>query len=207
MMSSSKPPSKTDFKQFGTSKKIESPFAKYNSTGQLTCIICNQVVKSELVWNAHVNSRSHLENKNKLKSKLTDTGGCSGTAASSAASSATVTASSSSPASSSSSTSANRNGVRKDNDDEEMSKPSSPPGVFKRPAVPPPSTNKELLNKLIAEAEQDEAKSNSNGTDEVEVKAKRQKIENLVSAADSIDLNKKPEDDKSNGPSASNGGK
>ena len=52
-------------------KRIESPFAKYNSIGQLTCVICNQVVKSESLWNAHLNSKSHLENKNKLKSKLT----------------------------------------------------------------------------------------------------------------------------------------
>ena len=52
------------------SKKIESPLAKYNSIGQLTCIVCNQVVKSELLWNAHINTKAHLENKAKLKSKL-----------------------------------------------------------------------------------------------------------------------------------------
>ena len=51
-------------------KRIESPIAKYNSVGQLTCVICNQVVKSELVWNAHINGKSHLEAKNQLKMKL-----------------------------------------------------------------------------------------------------------------------------------------
>jgi zinc finger protein 830 len=53
------------------SKRIESPLAKYNSIGQLTCLVCNQVVKSENFWNAHLNSKTHLENKNKLKSQLT----------------------------------------------------------------------------------------------------------------------------------------
>lgn len=66
---------KTDFKQLSSSeksaiKKIESPFAKYNSIGQLTCIICNQIIKSELMWSAHLNSKTHIENKNNLKSKL-----------------------------------------------------------------------------------------------------------------------------------------
>lgn len=74
-MSTKLPTSKTDFKQLASmdksTKKIESPFAKYNSIGQLTCIICNQVVKSELMWNAHLNSKTHIENKNNLKSKLT----------------------------------------------------------------------------------------------------------------------------------------
>ena len=54
-----------------TSKRIESPFAKYNSIGQLTCVICNIVVKSENLWNAHLNSKIHLDSKNKLKSQLT----------------------------------------------------------------------------------------------------------------------------------------
>ena len=59
-----------EFKKLSAQKRIESPIAKYNSTGQLTCIVCNQVVKSELMWNAHINSKSHLEAKNQLKMKL-----------------------------------------------------------------------------------------------------------------------------------------
>ena len=60
----------TEFKRLSSQKRIESPIAKYNSTGQLTCIVCNQIVKSELMWNAHINSKSHLEAKNQLKMKL-----------------------------------------------------------------------------------------------------------------------------------------
>lgn len=74
-MSSDSKAKVTDFKRLAGDpkqgqKRIESPLAKYNSIGQLTCIICNQVVKSELIWNAHLNSKQHLENKNKLKSQL-----------------------------------------------------------------------------------------------------------------------------------------
>ena len=71
-MSSAK--AKTDFKSLSgkssVPKRIESPLAKYNSIGQLTCVVCNQVVKSELLWNAHLSSKTHAENKNKLKMKL-----------------------------------------------------------------------------------------------------------------------------------------
>jgi len=59
-----------EFRRLSAQKRIESPIAKYNSTGQLTCIVCNQIVKSELMWNAHINSKSHLEAKNQLKMKL-----------------------------------------------------------------------------------------------------------------------------------------
>lgn len=200
MMSSSKAPTKTDFKQLvggggaTTAKKIDSPFAKYNSADQLTCIICNQVVKSELVWNAHVNSRSHLENKNKLKSKLVDGGSSSSTPAAAAASTPS-SASSSSP-------STNRNGTKKD-DQNSTSSESAP--VFKRPAVPPPSTNKQLLNKLISDAEK-ESDEEEEDEENVQLKSKRQKIENLVNAADSIDLNKKAEEDKTHGPATSSSG-
>ena len=65
--------SKLDFKQLASlssQKRIESPLAKYNSIGQLTCIVCNQIVKSEVMWNAHLSSKVHLDNKNMLKMKL-----------------------------------------------------------------------------------------------------------------------------------------
>ena len=42
-------------------KKIDSPLAKYNETGQLTCVLCNSVVRSDAVWNVHVNSKQHRE--------------------------------------------------------------------------------------------------------------------------------------------------
>jgi zinc finger protein 830 len=53
-------------------KKIESPLAKYNDLGQLTCILCKSVVKSESVWNVHINAKQHRENvelAKKLKEK------------------------------------------------------------------------------------------------------------------------------------------
>ena len=59
-----------EFKKLSQQKRIESPIAKYNQLGQLTCIVCNQIVKSELMWNAHINSKLHLEAKNQLKMKL-----------------------------------------------------------------------------------------------------------------------------------------
>ena len=48
-------------------KRIESPLAKYNLIGQLMCVICNQVIKSELFWSAHLNSKSHLQQIEALK--------------------------------------------------------------------------------------------------------------------------------------------
>lgn len=41
--------------------KINSPLAKYNEAGQLTCVLCSSVVRSETVWNIHINSKQHKE--------------------------------------------------------------------------------------------------------------------------------------------------
>ncbi|KAK7067250.1 hypothetical protein SK128_020015 [Halocaridina rubra] len=49
--------------------QIDSPYAKYNSRGQLMCIVCGTPVKSAIIWQAHVNKRSHLENLVALKKK------------------------------------------------------------------------------------------------------------------------------------------
>ncbi|KAI9556853.1 hypothetical protein GHT06_016645 [Daphnia sinensis] len=65
--------SKSSIKLIGTTKKIESPLAKYNSVGQLTCIVCNSVVKNELVWTAHVNGRQHRERVLALKTPAVET--------------------------------------------------------------------------------------------------------------------------------------
>lgn len=59
--------SKPSVKLGGAVKKIESPLAKYNNAGQLTCVICNVVVKSEMVWTAHINGRQHREQVLALK--------------------------------------------------------------------------------------------------------------------------------------------
>ncbi|XP_064079466.1 zinc finger protein 830-like [Macrobrachium nipponense] len=50
-------------------KQIDSPYAKYNSRGQLMCIVCGTIVKSAIIWQAHVIKRSHLENLASLQKK------------------------------------------------------------------------------------------------------------------------------------------
>lgn len=45
-----------------TTLKIDSPLAKYNETGQLTCILCKSIVRSEDVWKVHINAKQHREN-------------------------------------------------------------------------------------------------------------------------------------------------
>ncbi|CAL1683925.1 unnamed protein product [Lasius platythorax] len=49
-------------KKLGTIKKIDSPLAKYTDSGQLMCILCKSVVRSETVWPVHLNSKIHREN-------------------------------------------------------------------------------------------------------------------------------------------------
>lgn len=48
-------------------KRVESPFAKYNSLGHLSCTLCNVQVKSELLWPAHVLGKQHKEKVTELK--------------------------------------------------------------------------------------------------------------------------------------------
>lgn len=48
-------------------KRIESPFAKYNSLGHLSCVLCNVQVKSELLWPAHILGKQHKEKVAELK--------------------------------------------------------------------------------------------------------------------------------------------
>ncbi|XP_040911318.1 zinc finger protein 830 [Toxotes jaculatrix] len=48
-------------------KRIESPFAKYNSLGHLSCVLCSVQVKSELLWAAHVLGKQHKEKVAELK--------------------------------------------------------------------------------------------------------------------------------------------
>lgn len=43
------------------SKRIDHPLAKYNSLDQLTCSLCNVVVKSDALWVPHIQSRQHKE--------------------------------------------------------------------------------------------------------------------------------------------------
>ncbi|XP_059200043.1 zinc finger protein 830 [Centropristis striata] len=48
-------------------KRVESPFAKYNSLGHLSCTLCNVQVKSELLWPAHVLGKQHKDKVAELK--------------------------------------------------------------------------------------------------------------------------------------------
>ncbi|KAG7269321.1 hypothetical protein CRUP_031841 [Coryphaenoides rupestris] len=49
-------------------KRVESPYAKYNSLGHLSCVLCNVQVKSELLWQTHVLGKQHKETVSELKS-------------------------------------------------------------------------------------------------------------------------------------------
>ncbi|XP_074045051.1 zinc finger protein 830 [Macrotis lagotis] len=48
-------------------KRVESPFAKYNRLGQLSCALCGVPVKSELLWPAHALGKPHKEKVALLK--------------------------------------------------------------------------------------------------------------------------------------------
>lgn len=48
-------------------KRIDSPLAKYNRLGQLSCALCNTPVKSELLWQTHVLGKQHREKVAGLK--------------------------------------------------------------------------------------------------------------------------------------------
>ncbi|KAL3873320.1 hypothetical protein ACJMK2_036452 [Sinanodonta woodiana] len=53
------------------STKIDHPLAKYNSLGQLLCNICNTVIKSDLLWTVHIQSKQHKEKLASLKGTAT----------------------------------------------------------------------------------------------------------------------------------------
>lgn len=55
-----------------TVKKIDSAFAKYVN-GQLMCSLCDSIVKSEKVWQVHINAKQHREKlaqAKELKAKI-----------------------------------------------------------------------------------------------------------------------------------------
>ncbi|XP_074544146.1 zinc finger protein 830 [Halichoeres trimaculatus] len=54
-------------RQTADKKRVESPFAKYNSLGHLSCVLCNVQVKSELLWPAHILGKNHKEKVAQLK--------------------------------------------------------------------------------------------------------------------------------------------
>lgn len=54
-------------RQTSDKKRVESPFAKYNSLGHLSCVLCSVQVKSELLWPAHILGKQHKEKVAELK--------------------------------------------------------------------------------------------------------------------------------------------
>ncbi|XP_066219956.1 zinc finger protein 830 [Saccopteryx leptura] len=61
-------------------RRIESPFAKYNRLGHLSCALCNTAVKSELLWQTHVLGKQHREKVAELKGAKEATQGPSASA-------------------------------------------------------------------------------------------------------------------------------
>ncbi|XP_061446613.1 zinc finger protein 830 [Rhineura floridana] len=51
----------------GKKKKVDSPYARYNSLGNLSCALCNVPVKSELLWQTHVLGKQHKEKLEQLR--------------------------------------------------------------------------------------------------------------------------------------------
>lgn len=54
-------------RQVERQKRVESPFAKYNSAGQLSCVLCNAHIKTEILWQAHVLGKPHKDKVSELK--------------------------------------------------------------------------------------------------------------------------------------------
>ncbi|XP_068092790.1 zinc finger protein 830 [Hyperolius riggenbachi] len=54
-------------RETASKKRIESPLAKYNSLGHLSCAICNIQIKTELLWQAHILGKQHKEKVAQLK--------------------------------------------------------------------------------------------------------------------------------------------
>ncbi|XP_053333327.1 zinc finger protein 830 [Clarias gariepinus] len=48
-------------------KRVESPYAKYNSLGHLSCVLCNVQVKTDILWQTHVLGKQHKDKVSELK--------------------------------------------------------------------------------------------------------------------------------------------
>ena len=42
-------------------KHILCEYFRYNNAGQLFCVLCNTVIKSDLLWDAHIRGVKHKE--------------------------------------------------------------------------------------------------------------------------------------------------
>ncbi|XP_055057083.2 zinc finger protein 830 [Misgurnus anguillicaudatus] len=59
-------------------KRVESPYAKYNSLGHLSCVVCNTPIKSALLWQTHVLGKQHKDKVSELKNRDTTSSSSSG---------------------------------------------------------------------------------------------------------------------------------
>ncbi|XP_010883828.1 zinc finger protein 830 [Esox lucius] len=48
-------------------KRVESPYAKYNSLDHLSCVLCNERVKNEILWQTHILGKQHKEKVAEIK--------------------------------------------------------------------------------------------------------------------------------------------
>ncbi|CAG2180328.1 unnamed protein product, partial [Oppiella nova] len=48
-------------------KTIDSPLARYDSRGILSCIICQQTISSATLWSSHIISKSHKMKMDEMK--------------------------------------------------------------------------------------------------------------------------------------------
>ncbi|KAK8809557.1 hypothetical protein WA158_000500 [Blastocystis sp. Blastoise] len=53
------------------SGRVKSAFAKYTSNGKLMCKLCNEIIRSDALWNSHLTSSTHISNMKKLQEKKT----------------------------------------------------------------------------------------------------------------------------------------
>lgn len=120
--------------------KIQSPLAKYTDLGQLMCVLCKTIVRSEDVWKVHINAKQHKQNVELAKKTI-------GTPAA-ATSAATATVSKSAPTASASVSSA-------------MKRPMAPPPVPEIPAKMPKSILKSNNNQAASGAQQTNADTNA----------------------------------------------
>lgn len=47
--------------------RINSPLAKYDSQNNLWCIVCNQMISSDLIWSTHLIGKLHKKVNNFFK--------------------------------------------------------------------------------------------------------------------------------------------
>lgn len=113
--------------------KIQSPLAKYNDLGQLMCVLCKTVVRSEDVWKVHINAKQHKQNVELAKKTI----GNPTTATSATATKAAASASSA------------------------MKRPMAPPPVPEIPAKKPKSILKNSNDQAASVAQQTNADTNA----------------------------------------------